>query len=496
MNRFSLLIGLTAVILIGGIITNRSTEKADNSSSSHTHEHVIELREDGFYPEETIITEGDTVTFTTTRGVPFWPASNIHPTHAIYSEFDPKRALESEEEWSFTFDKAGTWRYHDHTAPFYTGVIIVEEEGISGHHNETADDIDCENVHSLPKGEKDKCWDKILGDAVKNGGTKAAFEKFRELYENDRDFADSGCHWYAHRIGEEAYAEKTDNWAKNFPEEVSYCGYGFVHGFLEHGFREEKNILRARALCNYLDENLSDKLPRVRLNCFHAIGHGFVDDPPPQKIWGNPEAIIKDGLKVCGKISEVPLETRECFDGVFNTLVIFMQTNQYGLKLNTEYPLEFCKNFSNQQMQSCYYELAQVLNVAGKHNLEKISEFVKGIDNDSIAGMIMNTAAAGMIQGDVSKTDFTDYLFGCQKIDERLRLQCIRGTVGGLIAHGEPEKEYIKALNFCNLPELKEDERDACYEHINQSFKNIYTEEKVEEVCKSFDSKYKELCLQ
>ena len=56
----------------------------------------------------------------------FWPASNIHPTHMIYPEFDAKRPVASGKDWSFTFTKKGTWRYHDHLNPEATGTVVVE----------------------------------------------------------------------------------------------------------------------------------------------------------------------------------------------------------------------------------------------------------------------------------------------------------------------------------------------------------------------------------
>lgn len=87
---------------------------------------VVTLTKDGFVPSELHIKEGDTVAFTNTTGELFWPASNLHPSHGIYPEFDPLEPVPAESVWSFTFDTIGEWRYHDHLAPYYTGVIFVE----------------------------------------------------------------------------------------------------------------------------------------------------------------------------------------------------------------------------------------------------------------------------------------------------------------------------------------------------------------------------------
>lgn len=86
----------------------------------------IMLTDDGYVPRDVRITRGSIVEFSTTRDRPHWPASNLHPDHSIYSEFDPKRPLEPAEVWSFTFDRPGVWNYHDHIRSYFTGRIYVE----------------------------------------------------------------------------------------------------------------------------------------------------------------------------------------------------------------------------------------------------------------------------------------------------------------------------------------------------------------------------------
>jgi plastocyanin len=86
----------------------------------------VVLTESGFDPAELQISQGTTVVFTTTAHRHFWPASNLHPSHEIYSAFDPKRPLAPEEEWGFVFNEAGEWGFHDHIRSYYQGVIYVE----------------------------------------------------------------------------------------------------------------------------------------------------------------------------------------------------------------------------------------------------------------------------------------------------------------------------------------------------------------------------------
>jgi plastocyanin len=93
----------------------------------------------GFSPSTLTVQAGDTVTFSNQSSVDFWPASAAHPTHAVYSgtslsehcpdgseAFDACAGISPGESWPFTFNKVGTWRYHDHLNPSRTGTIVVE----------------------------------------------------------------------------------------------------------------------------------------------------------------------------------------------------------------------------------------------------------------------------------------------------------------------------------------------------------------------------------
>lgn len=85
----------------------------------------IVLKEEGFVPGSIVIAPGDTVVFSTELDRFFWPASDLHPTHLLYSAFDPQEPLARDETWNFRFEKEGVWKYHDHLSPYYTGTVEV-----------------------------------------------------------------------------------------------------------------------------------------------------------------------------------------------------------------------------------------------------------------------------------------------------------------------------------------------------------------------------------
>lgn len=90
-------------------------------------EAIIIISDEGFSPSEIKIKIGTKVKFVNQSKYWHWPASDLHPTHTLYPEFDPKKPVGPGEEWNFVFEKTGEWDFHDHLASYVTGKIIVAE---------------------------------------------------------------------------------------------------------------------------------------------------------------------------------------------------------------------------------------------------------------------------------------------------------------------------------------------------------------------------------
>lgn len=88
---------------------------------------VINVTENGFEPAEVEITEGDRVVWVNKTNGSVWPASNLHPTHGLYPEFDPREPYGKDQAWGFVFKKPGEWQFHDHLRPSSRGVVKVRE---------------------------------------------------------------------------------------------------------------------------------------------------------------------------------------------------------------------------------------------------------------------------------------------------------------------------------------------------------------------------------
>lgn len=82
----------------------------------------------GFSPKTVTIKKGETVVFDNKTGKAASVASDEHPTHLLYPEFDQyKTAQRGKTEFRFTFTKSGTWNYHDHLNAGMVGTVVVTE---------------------------------------------------------------------------------------------------------------------------------------------------------------------------------------------------------------------------------------------------------------------------------------------------------------------------------------------------------------------------------
>ena len=88
--------------------TSSSTEPANLEAV------IVDYTDVGYEPDRVRVPLGTTVTWRNDSSKPMWTASDPHPMHTIYPEFDAKVGVEPGASYSFTFTKRGTWSYHNH----------------------------------------------------------------------------------------------------------------------------------------------------------------------------------------------------------------------------------------------------------------------------------------------------------------------------------------------------------------------------------------------
>lgn len=108
-------------------VGNDETQVGDETLPSEELEPVtITSTDSGFSPSTITIKLGQRVVFKNNGSVPIEPASDDHPSHKDYSEFDSKNPVPVGGTYEFTFAKRGAWGYHDHLNSSVTGTVVVE----------------------------------------------------------------------------------------------------------------------------------------------------------------------------------------------------------------------------------------------------------------------------------------------------------------------------------------------------------------------------------
>lgn len=111
------------IVSVSLILASCGTAPAPDTSHPAA---TVTMTKGAFDPDPVTVQQGQTVCWINRDSVDHWPASNIHPTHEIYPEFDPKRGIKPGETWCFAFGRAGIWKYHDHLFPEIVGTVNDE----------------------------------------------------------------------------------------------------------------------------------------------------------------------------------------------------------------------------------------------------------------------------------------------------------------------------------------------------------------------------------
>ncbi len=88
---------------------------------------IINMTSTGFSPSTVTVKKDTKVTFKNTDSAPHWPASNPHPTHTDLPSFDSLKGISSGGTYTYTFDKVGKWKFHDHLMAPRGGTVTVVE---------------------------------------------------------------------------------------------------------------------------------------------------------------------------------------------------------------------------------------------------------------------------------------------------------------------------------------------------------------------------------
>ncbi len=121
MKKIHFIAIITLIIILGLIFIYRNYFKNEARAVL-----TVIMNDEGFVPANFTVAKNTKVIWVNKGTISHWSASDFHPTHGIYPEFDSLTGIEPNAEWTFKFNKVGIWRFHDHLNPGARGTVKVE----------------------------------------------------------------------------------------------------------------------------------------------------------------------------------------------------------------------------------------------------------------------------------------------------------------------------------------------------------------------------------
>lgn len=459
---------LGAGLMLGGLCALGAAWIVDAAvfeTKNSPYDARVTLTEAGFEPRIVEVREGESVLFVSETGSHFWPASNIHPHHSIYPSFDPRRPLAPDEEWSFTFSRAGQWVFHDHLRAHHTGMVIVRgDEAVPL----------AEICASSSVGEAMQCWSILITEALREDGLDAAFDTVQHLHATYPAFA-AACHNFTHDLGLLAFEKYGDDVPLSV--KTGYCNDGFYHGYMEGFLTEHQDPQDARTFCDRVGRLFGSTYPSAINQCNHGIGHGTVEYllHTRSDLWGDPLQVMNLAMDVCAQTQSDTTERFRCASGAYSVLGDWMLLQEEYAE--TYLPLDesafwICEESKERWgKDGCVWEFAKRVarRMLGEQaaSLSIIEAAGRKVADGAFTARAIRSVADGIGQGDVASAGAVDSVALCRVLStDEMHHACIRGLVDGLFHAGLPGQEVDAAARFCLSGELSKDERRVCAEGL------------------------------
>lgn len=464
----------------------------------HAKQVDVQATDAGFVPKSITVYRGDSVKFINNSGSPSWPASNIHPSHAVYPEFDSQKPLQPGEFWQFTFDKPGNWRFHDHLKPALIGDIRVIGEktgtivkkkllsrmdefqiGISKVYyfffkNQLEEDFAKVDMQNAAED-----YPQVTGSWMKLVGIEKTLDK---LLKDTGNGANTDCHQESHNIGRIAYQLFG---SEAFTHGSSVCHSGYYHGMIEQFFQEEGNDQfpqKTDEICSNFKTSFS------RFECLHGIGHGimaYLDYDLPLAI--DECQTLKDDYS-----------KESCYGGVFMENIVVAEgkgaKTGHVTKWVSDDPYFPCSGIEQEerlQMQCYLIQTARMLDL-NDYDFERIIPICSNAPENmrNICFQSLGRDAAGQVLRNPQKI-----LSICRKTPENYFNDCLKGSLFVIIEFwGERMEDQPHGL--CKLLD-ETSEKEYCYQLLGNRLTGVLGEnpERIKQVCNYSEPEYVNTCM-
>lgn len=460
---------------------------------------VIKMTDAGFVPDTVRIAPGSMVVFENADTTDHWPASNPHPVHTILPALDPRHPVTPGDTWSFAFTSAGTWHFHDHLYPNFTGTIIVgggptgtamatstslisrlwsswvqtlaslwratpfskslRERALPAPAPLSASEIDAlYKKWTFPCSERDfTCTADELKRVTAAYGPQVATAFLKRLQQGEKIDPSVDDHQIAHQIGRETARVFGQTSGAFLLCPMSEYNGGCQHGFFEYVLGQAKTgAAAAEKICGPMQGGYSAK---VYFDCYHGVGHGVM----------MAEAYdLPASLAVCDSLKD-PVGQDGCWQGVFMENVNGAMTGvaRPGV-FSREDPLLPCTVVGKKYQHECFINQAGWLVGVAGNSVPKATRACLAAPADqresclqSIGLMVTNPSWQSNLAPRGTGLAANAWHI-CQQFPAGYVDQCLIGAIDNLMNFDQLDTTRSAAL--CALTPVSL--RDACYRQI------------------------------
>lgn len=330
-----------------------------------------------------------------------------------------------------------------------------------------------------------QCFAELVERIAEEQSVASAFDVLAAIYVRDRQFAEF-CHGNTHELGRVAYALFSAGKPMELSDKTPYCGFGFYHGFIEALMEAEGDLLRARAFCAQVEQELSSIVSGVSFACYHGIGHGVIDGTDPS-LWDDEDEYIAGGLALCDTLGEVEEHKERCASGVFNALAIAYRNQKYSLNADPNDPYRVCRKQDIRYAREACYDQMNTFVVETSNSFSEALALAMHSSEPAYRELAVMTVAGYQAQPALARGDDLGALVRtCTTLPTAFRDTCAHGFAVGLIEFGEPGEEYKAGLGACLAGG---DAKDACLLGLVQGVRDRMPQARLPNVCREIGEK-------
>jgi hypothetical protein len=423
-------------------------------AAAHSPTVVIEMTSEGFVPREVTVDTETIINFVNKDTVDRWPASNVHPTHDLYPEFDPQHPIPPGDLWIFRPKRAGEFKYHDHLLPHKRGTLTVIPEESPSPSTSPAEQSSpsflrrlllrlnafFERVFKTGRellergtppleaaafaGLSETEQHAYLASLKEEQGPAAAWSYVKSAYTDTSGAALGGrAHDLAHFTGEMIFQDRGLNG-------LALCdatfAFGCYHGFTEAAFAESLDpLLDIARSC----ETVGAPGSGPWASCIHGIGHGvatFFD-----------AVELANALATCDRLGPGALY---CHDGVFMEFSFSAPPSFYS----GADPLAPCTTVAEQYRPACARNQPSVL----QHRLGLSREAAAAACSEAASNIAESCIdAIGFAIAQESQGDPEIIIARCREIkNPPLEARCVSAAAGELVFQNIPNWQAGSAV--------------------------------------------------